>query len=440
MLNDSDRNIAALLEALQATPENIQLRKYVADMLVQIGRAEEAIEHLKIVIEQGGGGSALISMAGACYNLGKFAGARRALLDVPEGEMTAQAFMLLSKVQFALGEYESAGESYGEAVDRDPSLADEEYLDELGSKAVKVRAKLRVVDFPGPSTQDDIFERPGTDFSDVGGLDDLKESIRMNIIYPFQNPDLFRSYGRKVGGGILLYGPPGCGKTFIARATAGECNASFVNISITDILDLYIGESEKNLNRVFDAARSKAPAIIFIDELDAIGGSRQQMQSHHGRTLTNQLLTELDGIHVRNEGVLVLGATNSPWFVDSALRRPGRFDRVLFVPPPDLKARIEILNIYLRERPTENIDFAEVARKMERYSGADIKAVCDAAADYAIMEAIRGGKPRPIRTSDLLNAVKKVKPSTLEWLSTAKNYATYSNESGIYNDILEYLK
>ncbi len=180
--------------------------------------------------------------------------------------------------------------------------------------------------------------------------------------------------------------------------------------------------------------------MIFIDELDAIGGSRQQMRYHHSRMLTNQLLNELDGVETDNSEILVLGATNSPWFVDASLRRPGRFDRVLFVPPPDLKARVEILTLYLKGKPIEAIDYTRVAKLMERFSGADVKAVCDMAADTVIMSAMRTGKVRPIRTEDLLEALKKVRPSTLEWLATAKNYATYSNVAGAYDDIVDYLK
>ena len=136
----------------------------------------------------------------------------------------------------------------------------------------------------------------------------------------------------------------------------------------------------------------------------------------------------------------MLGATNSPWFVDSSLRRPGRFDRILFVPPPDLKARIEILQLHLKGKPLDTIDYERVARGMEKYSGADIRAVCEMAADTAIRDAMKTGRLRPIRTNDLLDALKRVKASTLEWFSTAKNYATYSNEAGSYDDILNYLK
>ncbi|GHO41984.1 AAA family ATPase [Ktedonospora formicarum] len=141
---------------------------------------------------------------------------------------------------------------------------------------------------------------------------------------------------------------------------------------------------------------------------------------------------ELDGIASDNSEILVLGATNSPWFVDSSLRRPGRFDRVLFVPPPDLQARAEILQLHMKGRPVEAIDYVKLARNMQKYSGADIKAICDAAADSAIVSAMKTGKVRPIRTEDIVVALQKVKPSTLEWLQTAKNYATYSNAGSSY--------
>ncbi len=384
----------------------------------------------------------ILMLGRAYYHLEDFRKAKETLIQVLSSPQAAEVHLLLSRSCFALGEYQLAGDYYQEALDRDGALADQAYQEELRAKAVRLRFKLDTSDGDDSSGQveDDVMERPTMTFKNVGGLEELKEQIKMNIIYPFQNPALFKSFGKKIGGGILLYGPPGCGKTFIARATAGECHARFINIAINDILDMYVGGSEKNLHHVFELARRHTPAVIFIDELDAIGGSRQQMRYHHSRMLTNQLLNELDGVETDNSEILVLGATNSPWFVDASLRRPGRFDRVLFVPPPDLKARVEILTLYLKGKPIEAIDYTRVAKLMERFSGADVKAVCDMAADTVIMSAMRTGKVRPIRTEDLLEALKKVRPSTLEWLATAKNYATYSNVAGAYDDIVDYLK
>ncbi|MDD3224826.1 MAG: ATP-binding protein [Clostridium sp.] len=225
----------------------------------------------------------------------------------------------------------------------------------------------------------------------------------------------------------------------MAQATAGECDASFTNISITDILDMYIGESEKNLHEIFQNARRKKPSIIFIDEIDSIGGKRQFGRSSSLRSLTNQLLVEMDSTQSDNKDLLIIGATNTPWQVDSALRRPGRFDRILFIQPPDFKARIEILKLNLKDKPCENIKYENIAKKLLKYSGADIKAVCDTASENVIRVAMSKGKIIPITTKDLNNAINQVKPSTIEWLNTAKNYATYSNQSGVYDEILDYL-
>lgn len=437
-----DRTIAALLEALSFSPNNVRLRKHVAELLLQAGRNDEAIGHLEQIVAQTEDPEYKLMLGRACYNHKDYHKAKEILGQVLSLPQAAEVYLLFSRSCFALGEYQLAADYYQEALDRDGALADQAYQEELHAKGVRLRFKLGAfdVDDSSSSVQDDIMERSTITFKNVGGLEELKEQIRMNIVYPFQNPALFKSFGKKIGGGILLYGPPGCGKTFIARATAGECNARFINIAINDILDMYVGGSEKNLHQVFELARRHTPAVIFIDELDAIGGSRQQMRYHHSRMLTNQLLNELDGVDTDNSEILVLGATNSPWFVDSSLRRPGRFDRVLFVPPPDLKARGEILSLHLKGKPIEAIDSMRVAKLMERFSGADIKAVCDAAADNVIMSAMRTGKVRPIRTEDLLDALKKVRPSTLEWLATAKNYAMFSNVAGTYDDIVEHLK
>lgn len=437
------QDIDAILEALRLSPENRPLKKYASELLRDAGRLEEAKVYLQELLQEDPTDLEVkISLAEIYYQMTEFTEAKDLLLS-EENKLQAKAVLLLSKVFYALGDYKQAVNYYQKARDADPRIYDASYEKELAPHMVQVRPKLKVIDYrrrDEANENDDLFERPKVTFDDLGGLDELKENIRMQIIYPLQNPDLFRSYGKRVGGGLLLYGPPGCGKTHIARATAGECNANFISINIHDILDMYIGQSERNLHSIFESAREKSPTIIFIDELDALGGSRQKATSSHARSLTNQLLSELDGVHSQNNDILVLGATNTPWFVDSALRRPGRFDRVLFVAPPDLEARVEILKIYLKEKPTDRIDYVKVAKKMDKYSGADIRAVCDMATDVVIQEVMKTGKRIMIETKHLLQALKKVKPSTIEWLSTAKNYATYSNESGVYDPILEYLQ
>ena len=179
---------------------------------------------------------------------------------------------------------------------------------------------------------------------------------------------------------------------------------------------------------------------MFFDEIDALGASRSDMKQSSGRNLINQFLQELDGIESNNEGVLILGATNTPWHLDTAFRRPGRFDRIIFIPPPDELAREIILKLKLKDKPIDSINYTALAKKAKDYSGADLEAVIDIAIEEKLEEAIQQGVPKPLTTKELGNALKKHKATTAEWFSSAKNYALYANESGLYDEILSYLK
>ncbi len=239
---------------------------------------------------------------------------------------------------------------------------------------------------------------------------------------------------------ILLVGPPGCGKTHLARATAGEIQAGFIAVGINDVLDMWIGNSERNLHAIFEQARRQRPCVLFFDEVDALGANRTDMLKSGGRHLINQFLNELDGVQATNEGVLILAATNAPWHLDPAFRRPGRFDRILFVAPPDLAARAEILRILLKGKPAADVDAEAVAKKTETYSGADLRALVDLAVEEKLRAAMKSGKLAPLTTRDLVDAAKKHRPTTRDWFENARNYALYANQSGLYDDILEYLK
>jgi len=284
------------------------------------------------------------------------------------------------------------------------------------------------------------MEKPKVKFTDVGGMQKVKEEISIKIIQPLTNPDLYKAFGKKIGGGILLYGPPGCGKTFIAKATAGEINAKFINIGLHDILDMWIGNSEKNLHEIFELARRNTPCVLFFDEVDAMGASRSEVKQSAMRHVINQFLAELDGAESNNDGVLILAATNAPWSVDAAFRRPGRFDRIVFVEPPDEIARIEIIKSQLLEKPVGEIDAKKIATATAEYSGADIKAIIDIATEEKLRESMKVGSIQPINTKDLMNAAKQHRATTSEWFASARNYALYANESGLYDDILKYLK
>src|SRR5207248_2713424 len=229
---------------------------------------------------------------------------------------------------------------------------------------------------------------------------------------------------------VLLFGPPGCGKTLLARATAGECGLPFSNVRIEEILDPYFGVSEANLHDAFVQARHFAPCVLFLDELDAIAYARRKHVSNVGRPLVDQLLQELDSIGSDNEGLLILAATNAPWDVDEAMKRPGRFDRVVFVPPPDGAAREHILALHLAERPADDIDVARMAKQTALFSGADLEALVERAVDLVIDEALDTGEERPLRTGDLERALTGMRSSTLEWIATARNYESRRAHAG----------
>lgn len=274
-------------------------------------------------------------------------------------------------------------------------------------------------------------------FESVGGLEELKDVIRMKIIKPFINPGLFAKFKKKAGGGIVLFGPPGCGKTFIAKATAGECKAQFISVQIADVLDPFIGVSEQKINEIFSTARANKPSVLFFDELDAIGYHRAK--ASHIRPMVDQFLSEMDGLDTSTDQLLVIGATNMPWDVDPAFLRPGRFDKFIFVPPPDELAREMIFKLKLEDRPIYNLDFGLLAKATEFYSGADIENVAELATEKVLSKIMTTGTERPIEMSDLMEAISETKPTTIDWLRTIKNYVRYANQGGLYSDVADFL-
>jgi len=290
-----------------------------------------------------------------------------------------------------------------------------------------------------PSGVADV-EAPGLRLSDVGGMAEVKARLEAAFLAPIRNPQLVQLYGKSLKGGLLLYGPPGCGKTFIARALAGEMGANFLSVSLADVLDMWVGVSERNLHDIFEKARAASPCVIFLDEIDALGQKRSQTRNSATRGTVNQLLAEMDGVFAANEGVYVLGATNHPWDVDVALRRPGRLDRTVLVLPPDHPAREQIFRYHLVSRPIANVDLSRLAKATDGYSGADIAYVCENATERALLDSARTGTVRLIDMADLEHAVRDVRPSIGSWLETARNVAQFANDGGMYDDLVTYLR
>jgi SpoVK/Ycf46/Vps4 family AAA+-type ATPase len=383
---------------------------------------------------------------------------------IEEQPQHAPAYVFLSRMLAGEGELARAKALYGKALEIDRSVADAALEKELaesketagqedrGPRKAGVTAEGAFAEsadeddddgFPRGGTAFDLgladFEKPKLSFSDVGGMDEVKEEIRMKIIYPLQHAELFKAYDKKVGGGVLLYGPPGCGKTLLSKATAGEIKANFIALGLHQILDMWIGNSEKNMHEVFELARKNAPCVLFFDEVDALAADRRDLRQSAGRNLINQFLSEMDGAESQNDGVLILGATNAPWHIDPAFRRPGRFDRTLFVPPPDEAARESIIRVMAERKPIGELDPRALAKKTDGFSGADLKAVFDIATEQVLADAMKTGKVIPLGTKDLIKASGRHKPTTRAWFESAKNYALYANQGGFYDDVLKHL-
>jgi AAA+ superfamily predicted ATPase len=276
--------------------------------------------------------------------------------------------------------------------------------------------------------------------ADVAGMSDVKRRLQRSLLAPMANETLREAFRKRLRGGLLLWGAPGTGKTFIARALSGELGAAFVSASPADIYNEYFGASEGNVARLFAQARRSAPCVVFLDEIDALGGRRSQRHTDQARGVVNQLLVELDGMK-SNEGLFVLAATNAPWDVDDALRRPGRFDRTVLVLPPDAPARDALLSANLAGRPVvPEIDLSRLVRAAETYSGADLARLVEAATERALDRSVDLGVVSPITAADLDAALADTPSSTRQWLMTAATYVAHSIDGEDYRELRAYLR
>jgi transitional endoplasmic reticulum ATPase len=259
-------------------------------------------------------------------------------------------------------------------------------------------------------------EKPGISFDDIAGLNDVKEEIYARVIYPLKFPDKAKKYGMLPGGGILLFGPPGTGKTMIARAIAHEVNAPFYTVKPSEIMSKWVGEAEQNIAALFREARKHKLSVIFIDEIESLIPRRSGSNSSVMQRVVPQLLAELEGFDApRVNPMLFIGATNEPWLLDQAVLRPGRFDELIYIDLPDREARKRILELNLKDKPvSDDVNLDELADALEGYSGADIRNICANVAQEAFLDSVREDVDRNIGQADLAKTIKKTRRSVTQ--------------------------
>jgi AAA+ superfamily predicted ATPase len=442
----------SLRRAVDAMPDDVPLRLHLATMLLRGGQHDEAIRHLGAVLQRDPGNAQALGLLRdpllGSQGLQGGQGPGPAPESAPAAGQPPQAPAGLGDISAERSvvpphptgpAHPDQAHEPGRAAPYDWSQAEDELRDVLPAMFIGEGA----ADSASAGIDEaDAYDagHAGLTLADVAGMTEVKRRLEAAFLAPMRNPDLRRLYGKSLRGGLLLYGPPGCGKTFIARAVAGELGAKFIAVSFADIIDMFVGQSERNIHELFEIARRNAPCVLFLDEVDAIGQKRSQLRHTPMRSAVNQLLLELDDVSGNNEGVFLLAATNHPWDVDSALRRPGRFDRTLLVLPPDAAAREGVFRYHLKDRPVAGIDLAKLARQTDGYSGADIAHICETAAERALMDSVRLGEPRMIGTPDLEAAIVEVKPSLASWFDVARNVALFANEGGSYDDLAAYLR
>jgi SpoVK/Ycf46/Vps4 family AAA+-type ATPase len=266
------------------------------------------------------------------------------------------------------------------------------------------------------------------------------QEIGMKIIYPLQHAELYKAYGHKTGGGILLYGPPGCGKTLLLRATAGEVSCNYFAIGLHEVFDPYYGSIERNLHQIFETARANTPCVLVFDELDSLAPDRRSVRDTQTRNIVNQFLSELDGLRSDNQRILVIGATNSPWQLDPALRRPGRFDQAIFVPPPDEAARLQIIKLLAKDKPIAKLDEAVLAQATEGFTGADMRWVFERASELALADALHAGKTIPIHMDLLLAISRSHTPTTQDWMEGVQQHLPATSHDAISTEVRKFLQ
>jgi AAA+ superfamily predicted ATPase len=446
--------LASLRKAVEAMPDDVPLRVHLATLLLQAGQRDEAIRHVGAVLQRDPGNTEALALlqrpaAPAPSPSPSAPQVPPAPQAPPAGPDSATAGPVPPNSPVPPNGPPPAGSPAPEAglagprrPDRSPDFDWSQAESELSDVLPPMFVGSEETSADSASAPAEAFDAEHTTLklADVAGMNQVKQRLEAAFLAPMRNPELRKLYGKSLRGGLLLYGPPGCGKTFIARAVAGELGARFMAVSFADIIDMFVGQSERNIHELFEIARRNAPCVLFLDEVDAIGQKRSQLRNTPMRSAVNQLLLELDDVGGGNDGVFLLAATNHPWDVDSALRRPGRFDRTLLVLPPDNAAREAIFRFHLRDRPVAGVNLGRLAKVTDGYSGADIAHICETASERALLDSINRGEARMIGQPDLEASAAEVKPSLGAWFDTARNVALFANEGGAYDDLADYLK
>jgi SpoVK/Ycf46/Vps4 family AAA+-type ATPase len=431
-MSDDQPLIEALEKVIELEPENSAIRMRLVELFIKTGNGQEALRHAQHMLNDRPDQPSVLNLASqACDLLDQPARASsyRKMADALAGQLIGEPPSMIERPE--------PGERPLRRPDRDPWQPE--------SAEPKRRNPEEIPKQENKGEKPPEFDRwriasSDSRLADVAGLENVKKRLHLSFLGPMQSPELRDAFDQSSQGGLLLYGPPGCGKTFLAKAIAGELGAGFLNVAIGEVMDMWYGNSEKLLHLAFEAARYSRPCVLFFDEIDALARKRAGFTGGAGRSLVNQLLAEMDGVDSRNHGVYLLGATNHPWDLDSAIRRPGRLDRILFVAPPDAAARMQIAKRCLSKVPHREVDLEWVAEHTENFSGADVALLCSSAAELALEESMKASRVCPVENRHVKSAIKEIRPSMKSWFESAKNYALFSNDGGEYNDLLEYLK
>jgi SpoVK/Ycf46/Vps4 family AAA+-type ATPase len=380
--------LAGLRAAVEAVPDNLALRLHVATLLLDAGRPAESLEHSSAVLAIDPGQREAVELAD------------RAAAALPAAPFPGTAPFPAA----APAEPQHRGATLDQWV--------------LGE-----------------------VEEPRTTLDDVGGMPAIKRWLSTAFLSPLRDPQMRRLFGRSLRGGLLMYGPPGCGKTFLARALAGELRAGFLRIDLAHVVDMWLGYSRRSVHEIFETARASAPCLLYLDQLDAIGPRRAGRRHSIGRGVVDQLVAELYSASEEHEEVFVVAATEHPWDVDALLRRPGLLDHRLLVLPPDLHARETIIGAVLDGRPlAEDLDVGALAARTARYSAADLAQLCESAAAAALEASIVSNSSCPISLADFTRGLNEIRPSTPPWFDLARDYARFAAEPGSYDDLVTYLR